>query len=92
MLICLGTSEPTDAEKKVAHYLRIIGDSLDRDEGLQEMIAEIPSGAPKETFLRVARIIFRDGNFNWGRIAALFYFAYRLIRRVKNVFNFKLVS
>jgi len=74
-------SEPTEAEKKIAHYLRIIGDSLDRDENLQELIETIPSGAPKETFLRVARAIFHDGIFNWGRIAALFYFAYRLIRK-----------
>uniref|UniRef100_A0A8C7Q268 BCL2 associated X, apoptosis regulator a n=1 Tax=Oncorhynchus mykiss TaxID=8022 RepID=A0A8C7Q268_ONCMY len=32
-----------------------------------------------DVFMRVAREIFSDGKFNWGRVVALFYFACRLV-------------
>lgn len=32
--------------------------------------------------MRVAREIFSDGKFNWGRVVALFYFACRLVIKV----------
>ena len=36
----------------------------------------------RQVFLRVAREIFSDGVFNWGRVVALFYFACRLVIKV----------
>ncbi|XP_073799592.1 BCL2 associated X, apoptosis regulator a isoform X1 [Danio rerio] len=33
----------------------------------------------QDVFIRVAREIFSDGKFNWGRVVALFYFACRLV-------------
>uniref|UniRef100_A0A8C7H3A1 BCL2 associated X, apoptosis regulator a n=1 Tax=Oncorhynchus kisutch TaxID=8019 RepID=A0A8C7H3A1_ONCKI len=32
-----------------------------------------------DVFMRVAHEIFSDGQFNWGRVVALFYFASRLV-------------
>ena len=37
----------------------------------------------KEVFVKVAREIFSDGKFNWGRVVALFYFACRLVIKVR---------
>ena len=36
-----------------------------------------------DVFMRVAREIFSDGKFNWGRVVALFYFACRLVIKVR---------
>lgn len=68
-----------NAQKEVASYLRAIGDQLDKDTHLQQLMSSIaPADATKQTFLNVAYQIFSDGQFNWGRVVALFYFAYRL--------------
>lgn len=37
----------------------------------------------KEVFVKVAYEIFSDGKFNWGRVVALFYFACRLVIKVR---------
>lgn len=37
----------------------------------------------KDVFMRVAIEIFSDGKFNWGRVVALFYFACRLVIKVR---------
>nr|XP_033817750.1 apoptosis regulator BAX isoform X2 [Geotrypetes seraphini] len=42
------------------------------------MIAQVSTDSPREVFFRVAMEMFSDGNFNWGRVVALFYFACKL--------------
>ncbi|CAL1532428.1 unnamed protein product [Lymnaea stagnalis] len=58
--------------------LRFIGDDLDKDQKLQDLVSRVPPEAERKTLLNVAANIFRDGIFNWGRVVALFYFAYKV--------------
>jgi len=69
---------PVEHIREVAACLKKIGDELDGDENLQRMIGRISPDSPKQTFLDVAKEIFADGNFNWGRVVALFYFAFKM--------------
>lgn len=46
------------------------------------MIAAVDTDSPREVFFRVASEMFSDGNFNWGRVVALFYFASKLVLKV----------
>lgn len=46
------------------------------------MIAAVDTDSPREVFFRVAADMFSDGNFNWGRVVALFYFASKLVLKV----------
>jgi hypothetical protein len=46
------------------------------------MIADVDTDSPREVFFRVAADMFADGNFNWGRVVALFYFASKLVLKV----------
>ncbi|XP_055469643.1 apoptosis regulator BAX isoform X2 [Psammomys obesus] len=71
---------PQDAStKKLSECLRRIGDELDSNMELQRMIADVDTNSPREVFFRVAAEMFADGNFNWGRVVALFYFASKLV-------------
>lgn len=71
---------PQDAStKKLSECLRRIGDELDSNMELQRMIADVDTDSPREVFFRVAADMFADGNFNWGRVVALFYFASKLV-------------
>lgn len=45
-------------------------------------MSRVTPDSPKDTFFNVATEIFRDGIFNWGRVVALFYFAYKMIIKV----------
>ncbi|XP_072283069.1 apoptosis regulator BAX-like [Pyxicephalus adspersus] len=65
--------------KRLSECLRKIGDELDGNMELQRMIEQVQSNPPKEVFFRVATEMFADGNFNWGRVVALFYFACKLV-------------
>ncbi|KAM6905435.1 apoptosis regulator BAX-like [Xenentodon cancila] len=65
--------------KKIGQYLQQIGDELDGNAQLQSMINDPMLNPSRETFLKVAREIFSDGKFNWGRVVTLFYFACRLV-------------
>lgn len=65
--------------KKLCECLRKIGDELDGNMELQRMIEQVHGNPPKEVFLQVATEMFADGNFNWGRVVALFYFACKLV-------------
>ncbi|ERE71140.1 trans-1,2-dihydrobenzene-1,2-diol dehydrogenase-like protein [Cricetulus griseus] len=65
--------------KKLSECLRRIGDELDSNMELQRMIANVDTNSPREVFFRVAADMFADGNFNWGRVVALFYFASKLV-------------
>lgn len=76
----LGGGELCDPNhKKLAQCLQQIGDELDGNVHLQEMINDPLLSPTKEMFLKVAVEIFSDGKFNWGRVVALFYFACRLV-------------
>uniref|UniRef100_F6YGW2 Apoptosis regulator BAX n=1 Tax=Equus caballus TaxID=9796 RepID=F6YGW2_HORSE len=77
----LGLEEvPQDAStKKLSECLKRIGDELDSNMELQRMIAAVDTDSPREVFFRVAAEMFSDGNFNWGRVVALFYFASKLV-------------
>ncbi|XP_037586139.1 apoptosis regulator BAX-like [Cebus imitator] len=46
---------------------------------IQGMIATVDTNSPREVFLRVEADMFSDGNFNWGRVVAFFYFASKLV-------------
>ena len=48
------------------------------------LISQIPPDAPQQTFMNVAREIFSDGVFNWGRVVALFYFAFKMAMKVSS--------
>lgn len=69
---------PMNHQREIARALRCIGDELDRDQKLQDLIKQVPPESERKTFLNVARQIFADGVFNWGRVTALFYFAYKV--------------
>ncbi|XP_012681135.1 apoptosis regulator BAX isoform X1 [Clupea harengus] len=65
--------------KKLAQCLQQIGDELDNNMQLKSLIDDSALQPTKEVFVKVAREIFSDGKFNWGRVVALFYFACRLV-------------
>lgn len=47
------------------------------------MIDGVSVDSSQETFTQVAREIFNDGQFNWGRVVMLFYFAYKMVKKVR---------
>ena len=49
---------------------------------LISMVDQVPVDSPYETFSDVAKELFCDGIYNWGRIVTLFYFTYKLIMKV----------
>ncbi|XP_025086857.1 apoptosis regulator BAX-like [Pomacea canaliculata] len=69
---------PMDHSREIARALRFIGDELDKDHKIQELVKKVPPEAERRVFLSVASKIFEDGVFNWGRVVALFYFAYKV--------------
>ncbi|XP_077115868.1 apoptosis regulator BAX [Ranitomeya variabilis] len=76
----LGVVEQVNpSTKKLCECLRRIGDELDGNMELQRMIEQVQGNPPREVFLKVATEMFSDGNFNWGRVVALFYFASKLV-------------
>lgn len=50
----------------------------------RRMINDSALKPTKDMFMKVALEIFSDGKFNWGRVVALFYFACRLVIKVRN--------
>ncbi|NWS05209.1 BAX regulator, partial [Motacilla alba] len=54
--------------KRLSECLRRIGDELDSNMELQRMIEQVGCDAPKKLFFRVAKEMFADGTFNWGRV------------------------
>lgn len=65
--------------QQIAHRLRMIGDELDADQRIRSMADQVATNSPYETFSDVAKELFADGIYNWGRIVTLFYFTYKLI-------------
>lgn len=65
--------------QQIANRLRMIGDELDADQRIRSMVNQVPANSPYETFSDVAKELFSDGIYNWGRIVTLFYFTYKLI-------------
>jgi apoptosis regulator BAX len=49
------------------------------------MVNQVPVDSPYETFSDVAKELFADGVYNWGRIVTLFYFTYKLILKVNRI-------
>lgn len=49
---------------------------------LFSMVNQVPINSPYETFSSVAKELFADGIYNWGRIVTLFYFTYKLVLKV----------
>ncbi|XP_058280314.1 LOW QUALITY PROTEIN: apoptosis regulator BAX-like [Hirundo rustica] len=72
------TRPPPGGGERLSECLRRIGDELDSNMELQRMIEQVGCVAPKKLFFRVAKEMFADGTFNWGRVVALFYFACKL--------------
>uniref|UniRef100_A0A8C3K3A8 Bcl-2 Bcl-2 homology region 1-3 domain-containing protein n=1 Tax=Calidris pygmaea TaxID=425635 RepID=A0A8C3K3A8_9CHAR len=54
------------------------GGDLDQNTELQSLIKKVEGESPKEVFFKVAKGMFADGKFNWGRVTAFFYFASKL--------------
>ena len=52
------------------------------------MVDQVPINSPYETFNAVAKELFCDGIYNWGRIVILFYFTYKLMLKVRRKQNF----
>ncbi|KAM4016535.1 apoptosis regulator BAX [Anomaloglossus baeobatrachus] len=71
--------QENSSTKRLCDCLRKIGDELDGNMELQRMIEQVQGNPPKEVFFKVATEMFADGNFNWGRVVALFYFACKLV-------------
>ena len=59
----------------IANTLRRIMDDISIQ---YDCIDQIPLHSSRKVFERVCVQIFSDGDLNWGRVVALFYFAYRL--------------
>ncbi|XP_041074061.1 apoptosis regulator BAX-like [Polyodon spathula] len=73
-------SEGRDPEvKEIVRNLIQIGDELNRNAELQYLIDHIQLDS-EDLFYVVAERIFKNG-INWGRVVALFHFAYKLIYR-----------
>ena len=51
------------------------------------MVNQVSVNSPYETFSDVAKELFSDGIYNWGRIVTLFYFTYKLILKVNDKFE-----
>ncbi|XP_067934291.1 apoptosis regulator BAX-like isoform X2 [Watersipora subatra] len=67
--------------REIGMALRQIGDELDGDHRLQDMIDGVSADSSEVTFLDVAKEIFKDGQYNWGRVVMLFYFAYKMAKK-----------
>ncbi|KAE8593781.1 hypothetical protein XENTR_v10019313 [Xenopus tropicalis] len=75
-----GSTQHSDPSiKRLSECLRKIGDELDANIELQRRIECVPCNSPKQVFFHVAKELFADGVFNWGRVVALFYFACKLV-------------
>nr|AMY56534.1 BAX [Botryllus schlosseri] len=74
-------SDSDAALREVSLTLRVIGDQLNEDNDLNSLIDRVLVQPTKDIFMKVCKQIFADQNFNWGRVAAVFYFAYRLITK-----------
>ncbi|XP_033488725.1 apoptosis regulator BAX-like [Epinephelus lanceolatus] len=66
--------------KEVVQQLIKMTNDIDKNIELRRLINQIPSNCAQDIFMKVARSIFTDG-INWGRVAALFSLAYRLIHK-----------
>ncbi|XP_036390829.1 apoptosis regulator BAX [Megalops cyprinoides] len=64
--------------KEVVSHLRKIADELNRNAELERLIDNVEFDSAQDLFFTVAKQIFSDG-INWGRVVALFHFAYKLI-------------
>lgn len=69
--------------RKQAHaYVRAVSHGVIAVMRTCSMIDGVSVDSSQATFIDVAREIFNDGQFNWGRIVMLFYFAYKMAKKV----------
>ena len=47
------------------------------------LCSQVSPEATTDTFLTVAKSFFSDGVYNWGRVGSLFYFAYKMVVKVR---------
>ncbi|KAJ3594023.1 hypothetical protein NHX12_006355 [Muraenolepis orangiensis] len=64
--------------KEMVEQLLRIGDELDQNAELQQLINQMQANCAQDIFMNVARSIFAEG-ITWGRVVALFHLTYRLI-------------
>ena len=72
--------ENISVNDEIASCLRQVGDDLENNQALNDLIGQIrvtPDTA-FPTFSNVAKQIFADGVYNWGRVVTLLYFGYKL--------------
>ena len=50
------------------------------------LIPKVPQGREEEVTMNVARGLFDDGIFNWGRVLGLFQLAYKVCKKVSSSF------
>lgn len=71
------TGPPMAQLQEIGRALRCIGDELDGDQKLQELISRVEPGDSHNTFLRVAKAIV-SVSFSWDTVVKLFFFAYKM--------------
>lgn len=81
------TGPPLEYVREIGRALRCIGDELDRNEQIQNLVDQVNPSANHETFFNVANSFFSDGVYNWGRVGCLFYFAYKMAVKALSKIN-----
>ncbi|KAF7225774.1 apoptosis regulator BAX [Nothobranchius furzeri] len=66
---------------KIAQCLQKIGDELDRNEQIKRIMKNPELSFSFKDFCDIVYELFKDGNFNWYRVAALFYLTSKLVIR-----------
>ncbi|XP_036446453.1 apoptosis regulator BAX-like [Colossoma macropomum] len=59
--------------EQLGKTIRVIGDQLDQDKKINDMIDGLVPLANKSSFGKLVKSLFSDGQINWGRIIVLFY-------------------
>ncbi|XP_069758266.1 apoptosis regulator BAX-like isoform X2 [Narcine bancroftii] len=65
--------------KEICKSLKKVGDELNRNAELQQVIDVIPVGDIQEVLQKVAESILTAKGLNWGRIVTFLYFAGKLV-------------
>ncbi|KAK3783009.1 hypothetical protein RRG08_015349 [Elysia crispata] len=76
---------PPEHVIEIKRSIRSIIDAQDEDTKLNHLIPKVPQGREEEVTMNVARGLFDDGIFNWGRVLGLFQLAYKVCKKVVNL-------
>ncbi|GAB1609623.1 apoptosis regulator BAX-like isoform X1 [Argonauta hians] len=71
------TGPPMGQLEEIGRALRCIGDELDGDQKLQELVSRVEPENINSTFVNVANALI-SANLTWDIVVRLFYFAYKL--------------